>query len=328
MGTPAGVGTNGAWLGTAAAHATDRVPLATPVETARAVVERILGGAYEHVSDVVVCEDGAYLGLIRLEDLLTAEPAVLVGDLMDSTGPVVAPGADQEAAAWRLVEHGERSLPVSDPDGRFVGLIPPERTLRVLMEHHERDLARLGGFLGEASQARISSEEPVLRRLWHRLPWLGAGLVGAMLAARLLEAFEAQLGRTVALALFIPGIVYMADAVGTQTETLVVRGLSVGVSIRSMLRREALTGLLVGIMLAALLLPYLLWTQDDPKVAVTVALAVLTSCSIATLVAMALPSLLHRAGRDPAFGSGPVATVIQDLLSLLAYFTIAVVIVG
>jgi len=328
MGTPAEVGSIHTLLGTAAAHATAGIPIASPGEAAHTVVDRILAGRYEHVSDVVVCTGGRYIGLIRLEDLLAAPSSVTAGELMDVAAPVVSPSEDQEASAWRLVAHGERSLPVADSDGRFVGLIPPERIMRVLMQHHERDLARLGGFLGEASQARISSEERVLRRLWHRLPWLLVGLVGAMLAARILEAFEAQLGRTVALALFIPGIVYMADAVGTQTETLVVRGLSVGVSIRSVLRRELLTGLLIGVALSTGLLPYLLWTQGDAEVAITVSLAVLTSCSIATLVAMALPSLLHHFGRDPAFGAGPLATVLQDLLSLLAYFTIAVAIIG
>jgi magnesium transporter len=328
MGTASEVGPGDTLLGTAAAHASAHVPLAAPEEAVGTVLDRILAGRYEHVSDVAVCDGDRYVGLVRLEDLIAAQPSATAGELMGSAGPVVSPSEDQEASAWRLVAHGERSLPVADSDGRFVGLIPPERIMRVLMEHHERDLARLGGFLGEASQARISSEERVARRLWHRLPWLLVGLVGAMLAARILEVFEAELNRTLALALFIPGIVYMADAVGTQTETLVVRGLSVGVSIRSVLRRELLTGLLIGVALSTLLFPYLLWTQGDADVAISVSLAVLASCSIATLVAMALPSLLHQFRRDPAFGAGPLATVLQDLLSLLAYFTIATTIIG
>jgi magnesium transporter len=315
-------------LDVAAEHATRLVPIAAPDDSAGTVLAHALAPGYDSVTDIAVCDGDHFRGLVRLEDLLAAAPATPITDLMDADVPVVSPGADEEIAAWQLVQHGERSLPVADADGRFIGLIPPARMLRVLVEHHERDLARLGGFLHDASQARLSSEERVSRRLWHRLPWLIVGLVGAMAAAELLGAFEAQLERTVALALFIPGIVYMADAVGTQTETLVVRGLSVGVSIRSVLRRELLTGLLVGIALAGLLLPYLLLTQDDAAVAATVALALLASCSIATLVAMALPSLLHRLGRDPAFGSGPLATVIQDLLSLLVYLGIATTLIG
>jgi magnesium transporter len=315
-------------LDVAAPHATHLVPIAAPDDSAGTVLAHALSPGYDSVTDIAICAGDQFRGLVRLETLLAAAATTPIIALMDPDVPVVSPGADQEIAAWQLVQHGERSLPVADADGRFLGLIPPARMLRVLVEHHERDLARLGGFLHEASQARLSSEERVSRRLWHRLPWLIVGLVGAMLAAELLDAFEAQLERTVALALFIPGIVYMADAVGTQTETLVVRGLSIGVSIRSVLRRELITGLLVGIVLAGLLLPYLLLTQDDAAVAATVALALLASCSIATLVAMALPSLLHRLGRDPAFGSGPLATVVQDLLSLLAYLGTAAALIG
>jgi len=127
----------------------------------------------------------------------------------------------------------------------------------------------------------------------------------------------------VILAFFIPGIVYMADAVGTQTETLIVRGLSIGVGVRQVVWRELLTGLLVGVTLAAVFLPVGLWRWGQGDVALTVALSLLAACSTATLVAMALPWLLHRLGRDPAYGSGPLATVVQDLLSVLIYMVIA-----
>ena len=79
--------------------------------------------------------------------------------------------------------------------------------------------------------ARTASEEPVVKRFWHRVPWLLVGLLGALLAADIVGAYEQQLQANVMLAFFIPGIVYLADAVGTQTEALVIRGLSVGVSI-------------------------------------------------------------------------------------------------
>jgi len=148
-----------------------------------------------------------------------------------------------------------------------------------------------------------------------------------MLAAIIVGGFEDSLHEQVALAFFVPGIVYMADAVGTQTETLVIRGLSCGVPIRSVARREVLTGLLIGATLSLLFLPFALVVWDEPDVAVTVALALFASCSIATAVALGLPSLLNRFGRDPAFGSGPLATVIQDLLSLLIYFGFATLIV-
>lgn len=145
-----------------------------------------------------------------------------------------------------------------------------------------------------------------------------------MAATAIVGAFERQLEQVVLLAFFIPGVVYMADAVGTQTETVLIRGLSVGVRPGAVVRRELLTGALIGAVIAALFFPFALLGWGEPKVALAVALALFASCSIATLVAMALPSAFQRLGRDPAFGSGPLATVIQDLLSISAYMAIAV----
>jgi magnesium transporter len=104
-----------------------------------------------------------------------------------------------------------------------------------------------------------------------------------------------------------------------------VRGLSVGVSIRDVLQRQLLTGL-VGITLSLLFIPVALWRWRDSELEITIALALLAACSIATLVAMILPWAFHRLGRDPAFGSGSLATVVQDLLSMLIYFAIVLLI--
>jgi magnesium transporter len=168
----------------------------------------------------------------------------------------------------------------------------------------------------------------VARRYWHRLPWLLLGLAGALVSAVLIGAYQQELEANVLLALFIPGIVYMADAVGTQTETLIIRGLSVGVTVRKVVKRELLTGALVGLTVAAAFFPLAWWRWGDLDVAVTAALALLAACSTATIVAMGLPYLLDRLGKDPAYGSGPLATVIQDLISILVYFAIATAIMG
>ena len=242
---------------------------------------------------------------------------------MDADPPAVAPGVDQEVAAWHMVDRGESSLAVVDADGDFLGLVPPHSMLGVVLAEHDEDLARLGGYLKGTRRAREAAEERVVRRLWHRLPWLLLGLLGAMASAVIVGAFEEQLKQQVLLAIFVPGVVYMADAVGTQTEALIIRGLSVGVSVRRVVVRELATGLVIGLVVSGAFLPVALALWGEPAVALAVALALLASCSIATVVAMALPWAFHRLGHDPAFGSGPLATVIQDLLSILVYFAIA-----
>jgi magnesium transporter len=137
-------------------------------------------------------------------------------------------------------------------------------------------------------------------------------------------AFEDEIRDEVLLALFVPAVVYMADAVGTQTEAVIIRGMAVGVPLRGIVGRELATGLIVGVLIGAAFFPFAFAVWGDEQVAAAVALSLVISCSVATVVAMALPYAIARFGGDPAFGSGPLATVIQDLLSILAYFTVAV----
>lgn len=308
----------------AQAHATADVPAGRPDQPAGELQALVTSGRrFESVDDVAVLEEGRLVGLVRIEDLLAAGPAERLVDLMDGDPPVVSPGAVQEQVAHQAVRHGESSLAVVDDDGRFLGLVPAWRMLAVLLDEHHEDMARLGGFLAGNREARATAEEPVARRFWHRLPWLLIGLVASMLAAVIVAGFEADIEREVSLAFFLPGVVYIADAVGTQTETVIVRGLSAGVSVRSVIRREVFTGLAIGACLAVAFVPFGLLLVGKGDVVLSVALSLLGAASVATAVAMVLPSLLSRLGADPAFGSGPLATVVQDLLSILIYFLVA-----
>jgi magnesium transporter len=310
-------------IDTVAEHLATAVPRAEPGQLAGELRRDLVGREFESAADVAVCEGDLLVGLVPIERLLAAPSDLPVRALMDPDPPAVRPGTDQEKAALRMIAHGESSLAVVDESGRFRGLVPPRRMLAVLLEEHEEDVARLGGFLAGTSRARTAAEEPVAQRLWHRLPWLLVGLAGAMATAGIVGSFEDQLQELVLLAFFVPGVVYMADAVGTQTEALVIRGLSAGVHVRAMATRELLTGVIVGAVIAAAFLPFALFVWGDGTVAAAVAIALFASCTVATVVAMALPYALDRLGRDPAFGSGPLATVIQDLLSILIYFGVA-----
>jgi magnesium transporter len=312
--------TDGAGL---VAHLATNVPVVPSDASVPEVLAALAGRRFATTAAVAVCDDGRLVGLVRLEDLFAAPRDATAAELVDRDAVVVAATIDREVAVQRAVHRGRDTLAVVDEAGRFLGLVPPPEVLAVLAAEHDEDLARLSGFTHDTAAARHASVESVGRRFRHRLPWLLLGLAGAVASADLVGSFEGQLERNVILAFFIPGIVYMADAVGTQTETLVVRGLSIGVGIRQVAVRELLTGLLVGITLAAAFLPVGLWRWGEPDVVLAVALSLLAACSIATLIAMALPWLLHRLGRDPAYGSGPLATVLQDLLSVLIYMVIA-----
>lgn len=309
-------------------HALTRVPSASPTSPVEEIRRSLLEDRYDSMTHVAILDGAKLAGVLTIENLFAAPKGSVAREVMDPDPPVVVRGTDQEVAAWQAARRGESALAVVDEAGNFLGFVPPHRLLAVLLWEHEEDMDRLGGFLRGASEARGASQEPARRRFRHRVPWLLVGLVGALISADLVGAFEKQLEDAVVLAFFIPGIVYLADAVGTQTETVVIRGLSVGVSLRQMARPELLSGLLTGVVLSSAFFPVALWHWGDGEVAIAVSVSLLAACSVATLIAMALPWAIRSLGKDPAFGSGPLATMVQDLLSILIYFAIASSVVG
>ncbi len=167
----------------------------------------------------------------------------------------------------------------------------------------------------------VDRAETALQHAFTRVPIAAADdLVSGAIDAMRGTAFDSAAAVAVlAVAYFVPGIVYLADAVGTQTETVAIRGLLVGVGIRRILAPEAFTGLLVGLMLGIVMLPVVALMIDNWMLATAVALAVLAASTIVTVVALLLPWFFQMLRRDPAFGSGPLATVVQDLMSILIY---------
>lgn len=312
-------------FGTAEAHLCRNIPVLSPASTAGHVRTELIGKSFELASDLAVCEAGRFVGLVTIEKLLAANEDASIDELMDHDPPVVHLSEDQEIATWKAVQHGERSIAVVGDGQHFRGLIPPQRLLAVLLQEHHEDMARLVGVMHSTQDARTPLEESIGRRFIHRLPWLLVGLAGALLTADVIGWFERDLQTNMMLAFFLPTIVYVADAVGTQTETLAIRGLSVGMPIGGIAWREVITGCAIGVGLALVAGPVMLWRWGAADIALIVALAMVAACGVATGVALVLPWMISRLGADPAYGSGPLATVLQDLLSIVIYLSIAAV---
>ena len=294
---------------------------ARPGERAAEVLQRLAEEKPANVELILVTDaDGRLAGVLPMSRLFAMPAGARLQDSMDRKFPRVAPGDDQERAASLALHHGADALPVVDAAGRVLGVMPSQALLQVLRREHVEDLHRLAGIGREASQARHAIEDPPSRRVRHRLPWLLVGLAGSALATAAMAGFEATLSAHLAVAFFVPGIVYLADAIGTQSEAIAVRGLSLTRSgIGHLLAGELRTGMMIGATLGAI--SYLpIWVVfGDARLAGAVATAIFAAGAAAAALGLLLPWWLARGGRDPAFGAGPLATVIQDILSLLVY---------
>lgn len=302
-------------------HLVVSVPVARPHERAAEVLARIASEKPETTELVLVCDaTGRLRGVVPGARLLVAPPQATLAELESRTHPSVHVEDDQEHAASLALHHGVDALPVVDDDGRVRGVMPSQALMQVLRREHVEDLHRLAGIHREQAAARHAIEDPPLRRARHRLPWLLVGLAGAALATAAMASFEATLQRNVAVAFFVPAIVYLADAVGTQSEAIAVRGLSLTrAGIAHLLAGELRTGLALGAALAAASFLPVLVVFGDARLAGAVATAIFAAGAAAAALGFLLPWALARTGRDPAFGSGPVATVVQDILSVVVY---------
>ena len=162
----------------------------------------------------------------------------------------------------------------------------------------------------------------------HRFPWLALGLLGGMATSVIISKYETILAQDVRLAFFIPIIVYMSDAVGTQTETLYVRGLvKKHEGFYASLLKEIVLGLGLGAIFGVALGLFAGMWLHSPAIGLTTGLAMFISVALAPILALIIPAVLVKERYDPAFGAGPFATIIQDLISILIYFAIATLII-
>jgi magnesium transporter len=310
-------------------HLVARVPRGRPHDTAGLVRHALSERHLEHIGTVYVLNgEDRLVGAVPLARLFAAAPETVLSSLMISDPPAVGPALDQERVAAIARRHRLAEVPVVDTSGAFLGVVPPQALLDVLRREHVEDMHKLAGIMHKANDVRQAIELPPLRRVRDRLPWLVVGLAGSILAAGVVAQFERALAAYVAIAFFMPMIVYLADAIGTQTEAVAVRALSLSqVPLGPMLAGELRTGVLIGAALGVLALPAAYLGTGDPRLALAVALAIVVAGTIATTIGLLLPWMLSRAGWDPAYGSGPVATVIQDVLSLVVYLALAAAII-
>jgi magnesium transporter len=302
---------------------TAAVPRVAPeaiVETVFATLRREAPDEASHI--YLVNEDGRLAGQVPVENLVASDAREKVSALCGDPPLEVRMDDSAETVALLAVERHDADVAVVDSQRRLLGAIPIGQLLALLHEEHVDDALRMAG-VGSIHPAPTEEHSP-LKALRARLPWLIIGLAGGMMAGAVASLFEESIRREVAVAFFLPMVVYMADAIGTQTETVLVRRLAYGrVELVSQMIREGSLGLLIGLSLGAMS-TLVLWIGGSGRsVAAVVGATVVVTALVATQVASLLPWCLARLGADPALASGPVATVVQDLLSVASYLFIA-----
>lgn len=277
----------------------------------------------------VVDKQRNLLGYIKIWQLMQAETSAVAKDLMRRVEATLKPAADQEKAIFLAIKHDIDAIPVVDDNGRLLGAVTATAIIDVMHEEHLEDALMAAGIRrGKgASIVKLATERLTLV-LASRAPWLIFGAVVGLGLGLISSFFEASLEKSIALAYFIPVVAYIADSVGTQSEAIAIRALAtLKLPYAKYLFREIAVGFLLGTGLGVLGLVGALLITDSARIGLVVGLALLVASTVAAALASLIPIIFKKLGKDPALGSGPLATALQDIISVLIYFFFAITLI-
>lgn len=301
------------------------VVTAQPAMSVDSVRRRLLSQV-ERVSSInyvyVVNNAGRLVGTASIKELMRADKQKSIDRIMTKDPISVRPQTWAERAAFLALKHSIKSVPVVSKQGELLGIIGSDDILKVAYAKLSRDLLQLSGITDTQNQyyAKLS----FLSRLKQRIPWILVGLAGGAGLAQVMTHFEHVLVSDVMFVPFMPLVVYIANACGVQSQTLFIRGYSQDPSFKSgpFLLKQLAEGFGIGVLtlLGIMLITTLLWNSTQLGVIVGAAMAM--AVIVATLLAVGIPLILIKLKQDPAIGSGPFATLLQDSASVLLYLVV------
>ncbi|HEU4914425.1 MAG TPA: magnesium transporter [Candidatus Saccharimonadales bacterium] len=279
----------------------------------------------------VVDAERRLLGIIDLASLIHHDRATKASELMRLPADVLHPNDDQEKAVFIAVKDNDAVLPVVNSEGILLGAVTARNIIGIMHAEHIEDALLASGIRkGRKGMqiARLASERTgLIVRM--RTPWLIVGLAAGLGLGLVSSFFEESLQHTVALAYFIPVVAYIADSVGTQSEAITVRALAtMKIRYHAYLLKELLVGMTLGALVGILGGIGAGLIGQSVALGIVVGLSLFTASTVAAVLAATIPMLFKARGKDPALGSGPLATAIQDLISVIIYFAFAVMLIG
>lgn len=271
---------------------------------------------------IVVSRADRFIGLLPLRTLLVSDPSASVREMMDTDHePIPVDMPDSEVA--RLFERNDLvSAPVVDAEGRVLGRITIDDVVDVIREDAEHSLMSMAG-LGEDEDTFAT----VFRTAPRRAVWLGINLATAFIASGVINMFQGTIEKVVALAVLMPIVASMGGIAGTQTLTVLVRGIALGQVGRNnqlwLINREVMVGILNGVLWAAVVAVAASVWFEDWNIGLIIAAAMVINLITATLMGSVLPLLMTRLKIDPALAGSVVLTTVTDVVGFVSFLGLA-----
>lgn len=258
------------------------------------------------------------VGVLPVERLLTAQITDLANNYCLDAPVIFTTSAHEDDVAKAFTDYDLTSAPVVDDDNRLLGRITIDDVVDVIREHAEHDIMAAAGVQNE-----VDIFAPVATTTRSRAVWLGVNLITALLGSWVIGQFEGSIQQLVALAVLMPIVASMGGNAGTQTLTVVIRGMSVGVISRgnmfNVLKKESLVGVFNGLLWAVVIaLIAALW-YDDFFLGGVIATAMIANLVMGAIAGVCIPIFLDKVGVDPALAGGVALTTVTDVVG---YFSV------
>lgn len=279
----------------------------------------------------VVDEFERLVGVISLRQLVVVQPDTHLKKFMTTDIFSVKTDTDQEEVAKLVARYDILAVPVVDDNNKLVGIVTVDDVIDIFRMEATEDILKMAG----AGEEFVETQS-ILKSTRIRLPWLFASCVGGILAFFIIGQFQDSLAKFAYLAAFIPVIMGMGGNIGTQSSTIVVRGLATGrLHIKDLwlvVSKELSIGVILGVVYGIIIggVAQVRFSEMSPPgmFALSVGTAVIISMSIAALVGSLVPMVFARLNIDPAVATGPFVTTFIDILSVSFYFVIATSLLG
>ena len=275
---------------------------------------------------IVVTRDDRFVGLLPIQTLLVSDPAVSVREMMITDQEAINVDTAAVEVARRFERNDWISAPVVNADGQLLGRITIDDVVDVIREEADHSLTSLAGL----------AEEDTFASVWHSAPrralWLGLNLATALLASSVINLFQGTIEKVVALAVLMPIVASMGGIAGTQSLTILIRGMAMGhINSRNQfwfVGRESLIGVINGILWALVVAVAAALWFGDPTLGVIIACAMLINLVMAGFAGAGLPLMLKKLHIDPALAGGVLVTTVTDVTGFLAFLGLATAFYG
>ncbi len=283
-------------------------------------------GSLPEVTDriFVLSRSERFAGTLSLTNLLTHDPEYTVAEVMERNQETVMVDMQQQEIARLFETHDLISAPVIDADGNLLGRITVDDVVDVIREQAEHQILTMAGLDEEDDMFA-----PVILSSRRRAVWLGVNLITAFAAAWVIGLFEATIEQVVALAVLMPVVASMGGVAGSQTLTLMVRGLATGqvsgANAIWLLNKELAVGAVNGLLWAFVVAAIAVVWFGDLRIGAIIAVAIFINLLCAAVSGVGIPMLLKRLGVDPALAGNVVLTTVTDVVGFMAFLGLATV---